>query len=177
MSSSLAMYCVLSENSFAAADNDRGRPRQAAGRHVAERVPLENRQMQRVQGAGWSPKARRCRPAGEGDDAVVVREAKPDNYTVLARSLPWQMSQRRRFGWPADTPRRRGGAHNAPMNSGGAAGTYPSMPLPAAARLKIGLSACFSHADPDRSLFTNKTLQYVEQSICHWLMSAGAMVV
>ena len=44
-------------------------------------------------------------------------------------------------------------------------------------RLKIGLSACFSHADPKRSLFTNKTLQYVEQSIAHWLMSAGALVV
>lgn len=44
-------------------------------------------------------------------------------------------------------------------------------------RLKIGLSACFSHADPERSLFSNKTLQYVEQSIAHWLMSAGAMVV
>jgi len=46
-----------------------------------------------------------------------------------------------------------------------------------ASRLKIGLSACFQHADPARSLFTNKTLQYVEQSIAHWLMSAGAMVV
>ncbi|MES2532779.1 MAG: type 1 glutamine amidotransferase [Pseudomonadota bacterium] len=46
-----------------------------------------------------------------------------------------------------------------------------------AGRLKIGLSACFQHADPTRSLFTNKTLQYVEQSIAHWLMSAGAMVV
>lgn len=44
-------------------------------------------------------------------------------------------------------------------------------------RLKIGLSACFSHADPARSLFTGKTLQYVEQSIAHWLMSTGAMVV
>jgi len=46
-----------------------------------------------------------------------------------------------------------------------------------ASRLKIGLSACFQHADPGRSLFTNKTLQYVEQSIAHWLMSAGALVV
>ena len=45
------------------------------------------------------------------------------------------------------------------------------------ARLKIGLSACFSHADPTRSLFSGKTLQYVEQSIAHWLMSSGAMVV
>jgi len=47
----------------------------------------------------------------------------------------------------------------------------------AASRLKIGLSACFSHADPARSLFTGKTLQYVEQSIAHWIMSSGAMVV
>ena len=53
----------------------------------------------------------------------------------------------------------------------------PAMTQPVSARLKIGLSACFSHADPARSLFTNKTLQYVEQSIAHWLMSAGAMVV
>ncbi|MCJ0765778.1 gamma-glutamyl-gamma-aminobutyrate hydrolase family protein [Variovorax terrae] len=44
-------------------------------------------------------------------------------------------------------------------------------------RLKIGLSACFLHADPLRSLFTGKTLQYVEQSIAHWIMSSGAMVV
>lgn len=51
------------------------------------------------------------------------------------------------------------------------------MPQTVSGRLKIGLSACFSHADPARSLFTNKTLQYVEQSITHWLMSAGAMVV
>ena len=46
-----------------------------------------------------------------------------------------------------------------------------------ASRLKIGLSACFSHADPTRSMFSGKTLQYVEQSIAHWLMSTGAMVV
>jgi putative glutamine amidotransferase len=49
--------------------------------------------------------------------------------------------------------------------------------MPAVPRLKIGLSACFQHADPTRPLFTGKTLQYVEQSIAHWLMSAGAMVV
>lgn len=49
--------------------------------------------------------------------------------------------------------------------------------MPSSRRLKIGLSACFQHADPQRSLFTGKTLQYVEQSIAHWIMSAGAMVV
>ncbi|QHI98974.1 gamma-glutamyl-gamma-aminobutyrate hydrolase family protein [Xylophilus rhododendri] len=51
------------------------------------------------------------------------------------------------------------------------------MPSTAQTRLKIGLSACFQHADPSRPLFTGKTLQYVEQSIAHWLMSAGALVV
>jgi putative glutamine amidotransferase len=50
-------------------------------------------------------------------------------------------------------------------------------PTVAASRLKIGLSACFSHADPARALFIGKTLQYVEQTIAHWLMSSGAMVV
>ena len=59
-----------------------------------------------------------------------------------------------------------------------------SAPLPdssphmaCAPRLKIGLSACFQHADSSRPLFTNKTLQYVEQSIVHWIMSSGAIVV
>ena len=42
--------------------------------------------------------------------------------------------------------------------------------MPTDRRLKIGLSACFQHADPARSLFTGKTLQYVEQSIAHWIM-------
>ena len=33
------------------------------------------------------------------------------------------------------------------------------------------------HADPARQLFTGKTLQYVEQSIAHWVMSTGALAV
>ena len=44
-------------------------------------------------------------------------------------------------------------------------------------RLKIGISACFMHPDPARALFTGKTLQYVEQSITHWIMSTGALAV
>jgi len=44
-------------------------------------------------------------------------------------------------------------------------------------RLKIGISACFLHADPKRDFFASKTLQYVEQSIAHWVMSTGAMAV
>ena len=46
-----------------------------------------------------------------------------------------------------------------------------------AGRLKIGISACFFHADPNRPVFTGKTLQYVEQSIAHWVMSTGALAV
>lgn len=44
-------------------------------------------------------------------------------------------------------------------------------------RLKIGISACFFYPDPARSVFASKTLQYVEQSMAHWVMSGGAMPV
>lgn len=39
--------------------------------------------------------------------------------------------------------------------------------------LKIGLSACFFHADPKRAIFKGKTLIYLEQSMAHWLLRAG----
>ena len=42
--------------------------------------------------------------------------------------------------------------------------------------LKIGLSACFFHADPKRAIFKGKTLQYLEQSMAHWMMREGALV-
>ena len=44
-------------------------------------------------------------------------------------------------------------------------------------RVKVGISACFFHPDPKRPIFTGKTLQYVEQSIAHWVMSTGAIAV
>jgi putative glutamine amidotransferase len=44
-------------------------------------------------------------------------------------------------------------------------------------RPRIGISACFFHADPARPIFTGKTLQYVEQSVVHWVQSAGALAV
>lgn len=44
-------------------------------------------------------------------------------------------------------------------------------------RPRIGISACFLHADPTRKIFTGKTLQYVEQSIVHWVQSSGALAV
>lgn len=46
-----------------------------------------------------------------------------------------------------------------------------------ATRLKIGISACFLHPDPARAAFAKKTLQYVEQSMAHWVMSQGALPV
>ena len=44
-------------------------------------------------------------------------------------------------------------------------------------RVKIGVSACFFYPDPGRSAFASKTLQYVEQSVPHWIMSGGALSV
>lgn len=44
-------------------------------------------------------------------------------------------------------------------------------------RIRIGISACFFHADASRPVFTGKTLQYVEQSIVHWVQSAGALAL
>lgn len=41
--------------------------------------------------------------------------------------------------------------------------------------LKIAVSACFMHPDPGRAVFAKKTLNYVEQSVPHWLMSGGAL--
>ena len=43
--------------------------------------------------------------------------------------------------------------------------------------LKIGISACFFHADPQRSVFKGKTLQYIEQEMAHWVMQEGAMAL
>jgi len=45
------------------------------------------------------------------------------------------------------------------------------------ARLKIGISASFSHPEEPRLLFKGKTLQYLEQSIVHWVMSQGDLAV
>ena len=44
-------------------------------------------------------------------------------------------------------------------------------------RPKIGISACFMHPDQTRNTFAFKTLQYIEQSMAHWVMAAGAMPV
>ena len=44
------------------------------------------------------------------------------------------------------------------------------------AMLKIGVSACFFHPDPNRNMFRGKTLQYLEQSMSRWIMSRGAML-
>ena len=44
-------------------------------------------------------------------------------------------------------------------------------------KLMIGISACFFHADAERPIFTGKTLQYVEESMAHWVMSTGALAL
>ena len=41
--------------------------------------------------------------------------------------------------------------------------------------LRIGLSANFIHADPQRPLFKGKTLKFVEQELSQWIMDEGAL--
>jgi putative glutamine amidotransferase len=43
--------------------------------------------------------------------------------------------------------------------------------------LKIGISACFFHADPQRPIFKGMTLQYIEQNMAHWVMQRDAMAL
>jgi putative glutamine amidotransferase len=43
--------------------------------------------------------------------------------------------------------------------------------------IKVGLSARLLHAPPKEMGFRNKTLQYLEQSIAHWIMAHGALVL
>ncbi len=41
--------------------------------------------------------------------------------------------------------------------------------------LKIGISACFFHEDPQRPIFKGMTLQYIEQNVAHWLMQRDVL--
>lgn len=43
--------------------------------------------------------------------------------------------------------------------------------------LRIGLSARFLHTAPKELGLRGKTLQYLEQTVAHWLMTAGALVL
>ncbi len=43
------------------------------------------------------------------------------------------------------------------------------------APLRIGLSACFLHPDPERKLFRNMTLLYMEKAMVDWLLAAGVL--
>src|SRR4029079_6826191 len=80
---------------------------------------------------------------------------------------------------PGRDRRRR---HLPPDQSAGGDGEGLRAPVrggdvKSAERVKVGISACFFHADPTRPIFTGKTLQYVEQSIAHWVMLSGAIAV
>src|SRR5215470_3214295 len=43
--------------------------------------------------------------------------------------------------------------------------------------IKVGISACFFHADPERPIFKGMTLQYIEQNMAHWVMQKNAMAL
>lgn len=49
--------------------------------------------------------------------------------------------------------------------------------MPRSPRLKIGLSPRILHRVPPEFGFKGKTLQYMEQSLAHWAMARGAMVL
>jgi putative glutamine amidotransferase len=49
------------------------------------------------------------------------------------------------------------------------------VPGVSARRLRIGVSACFFHPDPERLIFKGKTLLYLEQSMANWVQSGGAL--
>ncbi len=40
---------------------------------------------------------------------------------------------------------------------------------------KVGISASFFHADPQRAIFKGMTLQYIEQNVAHWLMQRDVL--
>lgn len=41
--------------------------------------------------------------------------------------------------------------------------------------LRIGISASFLHRDPEREMFKDKTLLYMEESLCHWVASENVI--
>ncbi len=43
--------------------------------------------------------------------------------------------------------------------------------------MRIGVSACFFHADPQRAIFKGKTLLYLVQDVGQWLLTQGVMPV
>jgi len=43
--------------------------------------------------------------------------------------------------------------------------------------LKVGISACFFHEDPQRAIFKGMTLQYIEQNVAHWLMQRDVLAL
>ena len=60
----------------------------------------------------------------------------------------------------------------------GALSRVPAYPLPVRERpLLIGMSARLMHVPPVELGFRGKTLQYLEQSLAHWIMAHGAMAV
>ena len=43
--------------------------------------------------------------------------------------------------------------------------------------VKVGISACFFHADSERPIFKGMTLQYIEQNMAHWVMQRDALAL
>lgn len=74
---------------------------------------------------------------------------------------------------------RRGGSVSPPLSRGRVTQAIePMMATAAPARpLRIGLTARLLHKPPPEMGFRNKVLQYLEQSIAHWVMGHGALAL
>ncbi len=120
-----------------------------------------------------------CKVSGGGDEFVPwLGRAQAARRHHRQAGRAWRQARAdsaaggdrgRRHLPPDQSPALHGGGLPAALRGGDV--------MDSGERLKIGISACFMHADPARPLFTGKTLQYVEQSIAHWVMSTGALAV
>jgi hypothetical protein len=95
-------------------------------------------------------------------------------HGVKPEHLPRLVRDRHRRHLPPDQPAalHRADFERCSRRRCDAESAAPSTPPAMRSRLKIGVSACFLHPDPARRV-APKTLQYVEQSVPHWVMSAG----
>src|SRR5690606_5148734 len=73
---------------------------------------------------------------------------------------------RRRLPPPQPAPGERGGLPRA-LRGGAVSGGR---------RVRLGVGACILHRDPQRAIFKNKPLLYVEQEFTEYAMRQGALV-
>ena len=134
--------------------------------HVARRRRAATRQRR-----GARPRVHRLARRAEGptrhSGEAVATTARRGRVTQA--DIPRAGRDRHRRHLPPD--------QSAPVHARGLREALRRGALSAALRamLKIGISACFFHADPQRAIFKGMTLQYIEQNVAHWLMQRDVL--